>query len=571
MEGKERLARPQTSEDPRDLAAEVCSLLQRAYRAVRFYPPDHPLAGEALDRLAACLETALEDRKPLHLGVGETSFVFEEEEVYRSEDLREGIPFLLFRDGVRRLSFLPGLNRDEILGLVEVLVKAQEVDKSEHDVITMLWERDFAHIDYTVVDPLLEGEAEGQDEVRRLTDQIGERVQAAADSNITRTVRPDHVTANPADRGRAEGENQIELVGTMVSETELTQLEATLEQEKDVLEEFGVVLLEVVANAKEEDEIRQAVAALRDLTESYLEWGDFEQLTALINHLKHVRNEVGSRKPLLEPVIATFEDIERLRRAIFALDGPNGARLTGVEQFLMSIREWAYPVLVDLLVEASGKQSRKCLLNVLIAGEGVPVRLILPRLRDPRWYVVRNMVYLLGRLKNPSTLQNLEPVLNHPDDRVRKEVIRALALLGDPRGLRAVSSALDDPSSSVRIVAARHLGAAKARPALPRLLKQIASKDFATRAEGEVDAFLEAVGRIGSDDAVPALNDLWASRSLFRSKPTHVRLLALRALGEIGTPLARESLARAARDSNEAVRRQAKRSLWEAERQASQR
>ncbi len=42
------------------------------------------------------------------------------------------------------------------------------------------------------------------------------------------------------------------------------------------------------------------------------------------------------------------------------------------------------------------------------------------RLKDERWYVVRNACQVLGELKDPELVQQLTPILRHADDRVQK-------------------------------------------------------------------------------------------------------------------------------------------------------
>jgi len=63
----------------------------------------------------------------------------------------------------------------------------------------------------------------------------------------------------------------------------------------------------------------------------------------------------------------------------------------------------------------------------LIARVG-PAALMLARaqLKSDRWYVVRNGCKLLGELKDPELLSQLEPVLKHPDPRVQKAAVTAL-------------------------------------------------------------------------------------------------------------------------------------------------
>src|SRR3972149_611323 len=46
---------------------------------------------------------------------------------------------------------------------------------------------------------------------------------------------------------------------------------------------------------------------------------------------------------------------------------------------------------------------------------------------DDRWYLVRNIANILGRLQSPEVAVHLERVIDHPEYRVRREVADALA------------------------------------------------------------------------------------------------------------------------------------------------
>lgn len=78
------------------------------------------------------------------------------------------------------------------------------------------------------------------------------------------------------------------------------------------------------------------------------------------------------------------------------------------------------------------------------------VRLLTPWLRDPRWYVVRNVATAVGKTGRETAVPALLAVVDHADDRVRVEVIRSLALLQGPAAIPLLVKALADPSQRVR-------------------------------------------------------------------------------------------------------------------------
>ncbi len=113
--------------------------------------------------------------------------------------------------------------------------------------------------------------------------------------------------------------------------------------------------------------------------------------------------------------------------------------------------------LVELLGGASDAARRRNLMEVLVvAGQEDPTPL-LGHLHDARWYVVRNLVVVLGRIGSPQVRTALAGQLRHEDHRVRLEVLRALA----PMGALAVENlevALGDSHPRVRQTAIGILG-----------------------------------------------------------------------------------------------------------------
>jgi HEAT repeat protein len=125
---------------------------------------------------------------------------------------------------------------------------------------------------------------------------------------------------------------------------------------------------------------------------------------------------------------------------------------------------------------------------------------------DKRWFVVRNVLYILGKVHHPSALASALAALDHPHPRVRVEAIRTASLI-DGAG------------------AAEHLGR-RARDSDPTVRS----------------AAIAALSMPGHDAAVPPLREVLLSGAK-GPEDVDVKLEAIRALVTIGTPLAHDTLA----------------------------
>ncbi|WKZ83289.1 MAG: HEAT repeat domain-containing protein [Acidimicrobiia bacterium] len=114
---------------------------------------------------------------------------------------------------------------------------------------------------------------------------------------------------------------------------------------------------------------------------------------------------------------------------------------------------WGEPLvqyLIDAMTLDEPPVNRRHLVEYLTMVGRSDVRYITPWLRDHRWFIVRNVAIAVGNTGRESGVPALMAVLDHPDDRVRVEVIRALATLEGEEAVPMLSKALADPSQRVR-------------------------------------------------------------------------------------------------------------------------
>ena len=111
------------------------------------------------------------------------------------------------------------------------------------------------------------------------------------------------------------------------------------------------------------------------------------------------------------------------------------------------------------------------------------LELIVSFLGHPQWYVVRNIVWLLGRI-GPEAVAPIRRVSTHRDARVRREAVRSLAQIGGAEATRALVGYLHDKDDSVLREAALKLAHIRVKEAVPVLHAVIQAPGFADR-EGE--------------------------------------------------------------------------------------
>jgi hypothetical protein len=212
--------------------------------------------------------------------------------------------------------------------------------------------------------------------------------------------------------------------------------------------------------------------------------------------------------------------------------------------------------LIDQLVNSDNTAERKAYRTAL-AQCPAAVPALLHLLHDERWYVVRNAVELLGELAPPDAEGAMANLLTHGEPRVRRSAAAALAKVGTPRAVLALLQAVPDSSPDVRKQVAIGLGAVRNPRAVPWLIEAL-DKEQDPDVQG---AMLAALGRMPTDDSIARLTKAVTPGGMLLRKSTTLRLHAVEALGEAGTPAAHSVLRSLQNDRDRVVREAAGRAL----------
>jgi hypothetical protein len=416
------------SPSERESARTVCNRLQQVHMAFRLYPAAHPTAHRVLVDFVVELARHHEKYGSIMLRVEETELLLEDHEVYFQEEMRTNLAFLMFRDGLRFLTFHPGMGEDEAEAFVDCLAHSDELASLEHDLATALWERDLQHLEYEVADPFLGGggQALRDDAVNDLRSTVLRRLgelnpgSGGADSAAGNARAAD----DGAQAALADPESvDPELV--MVTEADIQSGEYAVASLDDAFGDFAVVLLEIAGFPEPPQEHDLLANALAMVVERYFELCDAQGLDLVVDRLLSLEQEGRRPREYAAGIFSEVAGSERLAQFIGSLDQAPAAKLRQAEAVLCKMRDWILPGLLELLAESSDKGVRKISLDVLEMEGGVPTEHLWPLMQDPRWYVVRNAVALATGSEHPQLLDHLEPLLRHPDARVRREVMRS--------------------------------------------------------------------------------------------------------------------------------------------------
>jgi HEAT repeat protein len=529
------------------LARDLTRTFLKTIKAFRFYPPDNPILKGFQEVLPKKFQFFLNKYHSFIFQVGEHTLSYKGKVLYENKDVKTSLAFLFYKDGVRELRFMKGLEEWEIQDLIDIIVKCENINQLEDDFITLIWDKDFNHISYLATDEFLE------DSPVFIPENIDQFRKDLVFKPISHEVEVDFL------EGEAEEEidldetlsRLIEELHSFVSnrsvysitseEMEILRKEVEKEIEPTFVLNIVDIIFEILAWEKEPEPYKNAVNILGKILDAMLTLREFQKATDLLKRV-YIFQKTYKLKDWQLEIIRKFlidagED-QRIERIGNLLDQEEEIRLEEVYNYLILLQRNAIKPLVRLLGERQKSKTRRVICDALSEIGKNAFEMFIPYLEDPRWYLVRNITLILGRIGKEESLPYISRVFSHKDPRVRKEAIQALGFIGGTKALSWLVKGLKDEDSRIRAMAALNLGKVGKKDALGPLLETVQSKDFQKREPAEMRAFFDAIGMAGSSkESILVLRQLLERKSWFtRGKTDEIRIGAAQALAMIGTP-----------------------------------
>lgn len=173
------------------------------------------------------------------------------------------------------------------------------------------------------------------------------------------------------------------------------------------------------------------------------------------------------------------------------------------------------PLLDAVTTEETGATIRKFLLSILESfGSDVNPHAV-KRLNDSRWYVVRNMLYLLRECNGRSYIAHIRRFTKHNNINIRIEALKALLYFKTPDALPNLELCLQSKNTELRGKAVRLAGTYRIRAAVPYLIRLLKKRDlFGTESYYKMDV-VRALSEIGDRKAVKELLRICDAKLLF--------------------------------------------------------
>jgi HEAT repeats len=530
----------------------------KAVRAHQLYLPNNPMHARSLESVREAFATLWQKTDELELQIVETQLMWEGRVVLdEQERTSDNIAWLLYKDGIRELKMLKGFEEEELGTFFDLLQRVRKATDDDDDLLTLMWEREFATLQYKYVD---------------LTAESGPGVES-----MERAEQKEKILSP------AQAEAGLESTNSSIAK--LDDFDSTLY----FLDDREVEYLQGEIKREFATDLRPAViASLLDIFETHKDPTVREEICGLLDYFllillstsqyrnaAYLLREAGvtaNRAPeILEPqkqrltqLGELMSDPKPLGQLLQALeDTPLRAPQMELEELFGILQPRALETVLGWIGRTNNPQL-KMLLELaggrLAAAHSTElIRLI----GSDDEAVVLEAIRRAAALKSAAAVPALGKMLTVGEPDMRVAAVTALTEIGSAGAVQMLERALIDEDREVRIVAVRALGARNARAALPRIEAAVKGKDLRESNLSEKMAFFEAFGLLSGDGGIAILDGILHTKGFMGGKrdDSEFRACAAMALGKIGSSKAMESLNRAASEKDVIVRNAVSRAI----------
>ena len=549
--------------------AHVLHNFAKTTRSFGFYARDNAAISHFIAELEVGFTEVLDAYGAIRLLVGADRFVWKGDDVYLNSDREKGLPFRLFRDGIRGIVFKPGLTGEEILELLDVLSRRQSTGRGaeEDDVVTLLWKLSLNSVTYEAVEGFThelhgsgdsdsqegEGGGGGGEALPRMMDRISGKRETL-------------------DRGRAASsfvdQENDNILGELVGETEdlsstgsglyvgalhyqVPEPEGASELQYEALNDSDILGVRVELDAEQERGVPSLLDYCFELCESeagFFEPDDFAPMVGAIRRYLLRQRDVNTYDRMLRylrkvseggvyPTYLTRRAGEMLHEC--GGDDAVAALVASVvgeesnEEFAWDALQVLLPdldptMVFRLLAHSMSESMAGILAATIIKRTGNDTSMFEAGLHvegEPDVPTALASLRCLATLRTPEAIALISDMVVWPDELVKRAAVRILGRMPLSDGTaEAIGLALKDPSEGVWREALESIHRQGEAPLVPFLLDWIGEHAF-TRFDK--DERLELVYLAADLD--PGLATMWFSDKIQMS-------LVARIGGLVGTP-----------------------------------
>jgi hypothetical protein len=441
--------------------------LAKGIKIVGFYPSGHPTLTQAIDKIISMIEEIPPPETGIELEVTKNALL------YRDEPLPAGIKSIadlnreLYHRRASKIILLPDQKRGEMIAFLNALNRdIQELHDQGglenvllQEKVSRIWVN---RVDYDKLTEILKKEEEPPP-------QEEAEVLKSTDFSFGFEDKPPE-------------------------EMTIEELLQRLKKETDPAEYRDLVIL-------------LTRALLQERVDRRIDYSG-QALAVYVAHIEKPPMDNPEIAKLAQMGIKEIVSDDLVAHYIRRLGDRGGIDRQEMETILVACGERAVKPLLSAVAEEEDLLIRKSIVDIIvkIGRPGIPA--ILDALNDSRWFVVRNMVTILGNIGIPDLAPHIVTVLSHPDPRVKKEAIKGLSKLDHPTAVTALGELCFFPEETIALTATAALSRKKEEEAVTTLYRRAVQKSLFFPNFRLAHEAIDSLRAIDTDQAITALEQI---------------------------------------------------------------
>lgn len=317
-------------------------------------------------------------------------------------------------------------------------------------------------------------------------------------------------------------ENYLKALKTIIAENTISVSEmdeiASLRDSltgHNVEEQISHIILDMINNSPDAYNSDFMQKNLQELCGYFLSMGDFKELSNVYNKMSQKADNLQNPAPV--GFISFFSSPAFLNEVLHGVVFWGKSKFDEISDLIDSVGAPFVEPMLDRLAEEQNMSMRRFYMDRL-RFIGVPARdASIARLRDPRWYFLRNLILLLNNIGDPSVVTHIRRLTMHKHSKVRQEAIKTLLGFKDPEGDNILLRDMTSNDKETVINAVKMAESSTNAEVLNLLINNLGRSGLGGFEYELKSASIHSLGGIGDSRAIPALEKFLKSRTILRS------------------------------------------------------
>lgn len=555
----------------------------KGLRGLRVYSDNNEMSQRYLADVEATLADVFEETEEFSLVIREDRLIHRGDVVWVDPDRLEGLPFILFRNAFRRLTFERGMSKADLRSLMRAIIADySRYDVVGEDLVTALWRLQLSHLRYITIDTLTVASKQASTQSEKLEiDQLQADVESivamvyrtdAPDDDIVSGLSISHEDLEALKDVRSESTEDLDLLDQAteravieLDDEEVAEFTRDLGSESEALVGRTMdLLVRLLFTEHSSEDASKSLVLLQQLMDTLLLGQKFSHATELVRRLRDAAQDAHDLQKLhiARQLLRMFSTENRLLPLVGSLNDRVASRsVSEVVGYLRALGEPAVPALLVALPQIEAPLHRRVLRDLIIELGAPEASELEAVMYDSPGPVVRDLLVIAARLPPREVTELVRRGLRHEHPRVREQATKMLRAYTTGPADELLEQRFEDSDSEVRNTALRVAVRRRSHRAAARLRRMIDAQrdDLDAR---ELRVLVQAFAAIEGEKAVPKLTS-WLNPGLLASlKHPELQVAAAHALGPMaGSEAARTALKKGTRSLVPKVREACRRSL----------